>query len=237
MKHGGKKPRQLVVHPANQVSVSVQIWGGGEAFPAHSVGSSEPGRRHIGGMYGAPSVRITPRERMAPIQTNAARRHELALLREQVAAALARMAELQHRPPDPPAGGKPHTPRTPRTGRRKRAPQHNRARRLAGPTRSARHAVHRCPNCHGLLPGGVLARWHHVIDLPPPPPVEVSEHHVVNRWCAWCRRWHAPRLALQGHVLGQGRVGRRIASRWPLSARWHTSPSAVSGPSYQPSIN
>jgi hypothetical protein len=51
-----------------------------------------------------------------------------------------------------------------------------------------------------------------VIDLPPPQPVEVVEHLVITRWCPKCQRWRSPQLALTGQVLGQGRIGVRIAS-------------------------
>ena len=57
-----------------------------------------------------------------------------------------------------------------------------------------------------------MARRRQVIDLPEPPPIEVVEHQVIKRWCSWCRRWQAPALDLHGQVLGQGRLGVRIAS-------------------------
>ena len=152
-------------------------------------------------------------ERIAILEVeNAALRQELAVLREQLAAALARIAELERRPPDPPAFAKPTTPRTERKARRKRDPHHNCARRLEAPTCIERHALDRCPDCDGRLQGGTLARRRQVLELPPPVPVEVVEHQLIKRWCSWCRRWQAPTLDLQGQVLGQGRVGVRIAS-------------------------
>jgi hypothetical protein len=42
--------------------------------------------------------------------------------------------------------------------------------------------------------------------------VEVIEHQVIKRWCPKCERWQQPRLDLRGQVLGQGRIGVRIAS-------------------------
>ena len=150
---------------------------------------------------------------------NAALQQEVATLREQNAtlqaqltAALDRIAELEHRPKDPPAFVKPQTPKREHKPRRKRKPEHNRARRLETPTRIEQHALERCPDCHQRLRGGTLARRRQVIELPEPQPVEVVEHQIIKRWCAWCRRWHAPALDLQGQVLGQGRLGVRIAS-------------------------
>ncbi len=51
-----------------------------------------------------------------------------------------------------------------------------------------------------------------VIELPPPPPVTVTEHQVIKRWCPHCERWRTPQLDLQGQVVGQGRFGVRITS-------------------------
>ena len=151
---------------------------------------------------------------------NAALRQEVAALREQNAAlqaqltaALDRIAELEHPPKQPPPVGKPNTPKRERKPRRKRKPEHNRARRLeAQPTRIEQHALDRCPDCGLRLHGGTLARRRQVIELPAPQPVEVVEHQLIKRWCAWCRRWQMPTLNLEGQVLGQGRLGVRIAS-------------------------
>jgi hypothetical protein len=150
---------------------------------------------------------------------NDALRHEVATLREQVAqlqaqlaAAQARIAELEHQPPDPPALVKAPTPKRARTPRRTRKPEHNHARRREPPTRIEQHALERCPDCGQRLHGGTLARRRQVIELPEPQPVEVIEHQVIKRWCAWCQRWQAPKLDLRGQVLGQSRLGVRIAS-------------------------
>jgi transposase len=150
---------------------------------------------------------------------NAALRQEVATLREQNAtlqaqltAALDRIAALENRPKDPPAFGKPNTPKRERTPRRKRTPEHNRARRRETPTRLEQHALDRCPDCGLRLHGSTLARRRQVIELPEPPPVEVVEHQIIKRWCAWCRRWQMPTLNLEGQVLGQGRLGVRLVS-------------------------
>ena len=55
-----------------------------------------------------------------------------------------------------------------------------------------------------------LARRRLVLDIPLPPPVQVSEH--LKGWCSYCRRWQEARLDLSGQVLGQGRLGIGIAS-------------------------
>jgi transposase len=144
---------------------------------------------------------------------NALLRQMVATLQEQLAAALARIAELeQRRPPDPPSFVKPNSPKPQPKPRRKRDPKHNHGRRYETPTRIESHALQHCPDCHQRLHGGTLARKRQVIDLPPPPPVEVIEHHIIRRWCAWCQRWHAPKLDLGGVVLGQSRFSVRIAS-------------------------
>jgi transposase len=145
---------------------------------------------------------------------NATLRQQVTELQAQLAAALARIAELEQRPPkDPPAGVKPNIPKRERAPRRKRAAEHNRARCLEStPTRVEQYALDRCPDCQQRLRGGTLARRRQVLELPEPQPVEVIEHQVIKRWCAWCQRWQAPHLDLQGQVLDQRRIGVRVAS-------------------------
>src|SRR6266567_3339919 len=145
---------------------------------------------------------------------NAELRALVAQLQEQLAAALARIAELEQQPPDPPAFVKPNRPQPshPKPARKKRASQHNRTRRRQVPTRIETHALERCPDCHYQLRGTSLDYTRQVIELPPPPPIEVVEHRVIKRFCPCCRRWRSPHLDLSGQVLGQGRIGVRITS-------------------------
>jgi transposase len=135
-----------------------------------------------------------------------------ALLQAQLTAALERITELEQKPPDPPAFVKPNTPKRQPQPRKKRKPEHNRARRLETPTRVEQHALERCPDCGLHLHGGTLARRRQVLELPEPQPVEVIEHHIIKRWCAWCKRWQAPKLDLSGQVLDQSRLGVRLTS-------------------------
>lgn len=139
-------------------------------------------------------------------------REQNAARHDQLAAALARIAELEKKPPEPPAFVKPNTPKRGRQPRKKRKPEHNRARRLEPPTRIEQHALDRCPDCGLHLHGGTLARRRQVLELPEPQPVEVIEHQVIKRWCAWCKRWQAPTLDLSGQVLDQSRLGVRLTS-------------------------
>jgi transposase len=163
---------------------------------------------------------MRPTDELAALQAeNQMLREELALLHEQNAslqaqltAALARIAELEKKPPDPPAFVKPNTPKRERLPRKKRKAEHNRARRLEPPTRIEQHALEHCPDCGLHLKGGTLARRRQVIELPEPQPVEVIEHQVIKRWCAWCKRWQAPKLDLSGQVLDQSRLGVRLTS-------------------------
>jgi transposase len=119
----------------------------------------------------------------------------------------------KRRPSTPPV--KPRTPRAegPPPKRAKRDPQHNRGRRRAlQPTRVVRHSLEACPDCGGRLGAERVAWGREVIDLPPPQPVEVTEHVVLKRWCGVCQKTQTPQLDLAGQVLGQGRVGVRLAS-------------------------
>lgn len=145
---------------------------------------------------------------------NAELRLHAAQLQQQLAAALARIAELEQQPPDPPPFVKPNrlASTEPKPKRKKRAAHHNRGRCCEPPTRTETHALDRCPECHYQLQGHSLDYRRQVIELPPPVPIDVVEHQVIKRWCPHCRRWRSPQLDLSGQVFGQGRIGTRIAS-------------------------
>jgi hypothetical protein len=145
---------------------------------------------------------------------NAELRLQAAQLQEQLAAALARIAELEQQPPDPPPFVKPNRQQStePKRKRKKRAAHHNRGRRTEPPTRTQPHALDRCPDCNRQLSGDSIAYRRQVIELPSPVPIEIVEHQVIKRWCPHCRCWRSPQLDLTGQVFGQGRIGTRIAS-------------------------
>jgi transposase len=134
-------------------------------------------------------------------------------LQEQLAAALARIAELEQQRRDPPSFVKPNKPPRPDPApRKKRASHHNQARRREPPTQIVEHALDRCPDCNYQLRGHSIDYTRQVIELPEPPPVEIIEHRVIKRFCPKCRRWQHPQLDLGGQVLGRGRIGVRLAS-------------------------
>ncbi len=149
---------------------------------------------------------------------NAQLRQLLAVVQEQLAAALARIVELEgqvNQRGDPPAFVKPNRPKAtgaPSQPRKKRAAEHNTSRKRSKPTRIERHVLEHCPECHYRLRGESLDYSREVIELPPPQPVEVIEHQVVKRWCPHCERWRSPQLDLSGQVFGQGRIGVRVAA-------------------------
>ena len=135
-------------------------------------------------------------------------------LEQHLAAALNRIAELSQQRPEPPPFVKPNRPKPdePKRPRKKRAPEHNRGRHCEMPTRSEPHAFDRCPECNYRLHGQSVDYRRQVIELPPPQSVEIIEHQVIKRFCPKCQRWRSPQLDLTGQVLGQGRIGVRIAS-------------------------
>jgi transposase len=138
----------------------------------------------------------------------------VAELEQQLAAALARIAELEQQRPDPPSFVKPNRPPAPepKQPRKKRAPHQNRGRHCEPPTCIQTHALDRCPECNYRLQGSSIDYRRQVIELPAPQPVEIIEHQVIKRFCPHCRRWRSPQLDLSHQVLGQGRIGVRIAS-------------------------
>jgi transposase len=96
--------------------------------------------------------------------------------------------------------------------RKKRAAEHNKGRpREEQPTRIVQHALERCPDCGYALRGESIAWTRQVLELPPPPPVEVVEHQYLKRHCPACDRWHTPKADADG-VVGQGRLGIRLLS-------------------------
>ena len=145
---------------------------------------------------------------------NAELRQFVAQLQAELSLARQRIAELEQQRRDPPPFVKPNRPKPqqPKRPRKKRASEHNHGRRRMSPTRSVEHALERCPECNYHLQGHSLDYTREVIELPEPQPVEVVEHRVIKRFCPHCRRWHSPKLDLSGQVLGQGRIGVRIAS-------------------------
>jgi transposase len=164
---------------------------------------------------------MSPEEAQALLTENAALRAEVGTLRQQVTdlkgelqTALGRIAELEQRKLEPPAFVKPNrpAPTAPKKPRKKRAAEHNTSRKRAEPTRTERHVLERCPDCAYPLRGESIDYTREVIELPEPQPVEVIEHQVIKRWCPHCATWHSPALDLSGQVLGQGRIGVRIAS-------------------------
>lgn len=144
-------------------------------------------------------------------------------LRRQLAAALERNAELERRIAEleqsqggPPSFVKRNRPKSksndPEKPRRKRDPCHNHSRPRETPTRTVQHALDRCPQCNYRLEGKSVDYTRQVIELPKPQPVEVIEHQVIKRYCPHCERWQSPKLDIKGEVLGQGRIGVRLAS-------------------------
>jgi transposase len=160
---------------------------------------------------------------------NAALRQQLATLVERLAAvqeqlvvAEERIAELEAKKKGPPSFVKANKRQAegPKRPRRKRKAEDNGARRRETPTRVVQHALESCPDCGYQLQGDSIGRRRQVIELPPPQRVEVIEHQVIKRWCPHCARWKMPKLDLRGQVMGQGRIGVRLAS---LTAYLRTS--------------
>jgi transposase len=136
-------------------------------------------------------------------------------LKEQLEAANKRIAELEKQKTPPPAFVKANTKKPPaeeKKPRKKRDAKHNQARRRALPTQIVEHRIVACPDCDLRLGGISLARRREVIDIPVPPPVQVIEHRIYKGWCAQCQKWHEAPVDLHEHVLGQGRIGVRLAS-------------------------
>src|SRR2546423_110270 len=142
-------------------------------------------------------------------------REALKETQERLRVALARIEEVEKQKTPPPAFVKADV-KKPATQekkpRKKREAQYNRARKRAVPTQIVEHRIVKGPDCHLRLGGISLARCREVIDVPPPPVVEVTEHRIYKGWCSSCQKWHEAPVDFSEQVLGQGRIGVRLAS-------------------------
>src|ERR1700674_3839319 len=111
----------------------------------------------------------------------------LAEVTEQLRVAQARIEELEKLKTPPPAfvkANKKKAPEEQKKARKKRDARHNRARPRSTPTQIVEHRLATCPTCQLRLGGISLARCREVIDIPAPPPVEVTHHRVYKGWWA-----------------------------------------------------
>jgi transposase len=139
---------------------------------------------------------------------------QLHLAQEQLRVAQARIEELekQKTPPPPFVKANVAKPKAEQKQRKKRDAKHNHGRPREAPTRTVDHLIKYCPVCTSALGGISVARRRQVIELPPPPPVEVTEHVVYHGWCSQCGTWREAPLDVSREVVGQGRFGVKIAS-------------------------
>jgi transposase len=139
---------------------------------------------------------------------------QLQLAQEQLRAAQARLEELekQKTPPPPFVKANVAKPQAEQKQRKKREAKHNHGRPREAPTRTVDHLIKYCPVCASALGGISVARRRQVIELPPPPSVEVTEHVVYHGWCSHCGTWREAPLDVSREVVGQGRLGVKIAS-------------------------
>src|SRR5258708_2380494 len=136
-------------------------------------------------------------------------------VRVQVRVAKARMEELERLKTPPPAfvkAEKKKPPEEQQKARKKRDAKHNRARPRSTPTQIVEHRLLNCPECQMRLGGISLARSREIIDVPPPPPVEVTDHRIYKGWCPGGQQWYEAPGDWHEEVVGQGRIGVRLAS-------------------------
>ncbi len=142
--------------------------------------------------------------------------------------AQARIEELEKLKTPAPAFVKAEKKKPPeqQQARKKRDAKYNRARPRSTPTQMVEHRLLHCPECHMRLGGISLARSREIIDVPPPPPVEVTEHRIYKGWCSGCQKWHEAPVDWHDQVVGQGRIGVRLASL--IASARHSDASAHS---------
>lgn len=151
---------------------------------------------------------IQLRERIAELE------QKLAEALAQLETATKRIAELEKLKTPPPAWLKPNKGKiaSEKKARKKREAKFNNARKLELATQTQVHALDHCGECGYQLRGQSLSRVRQVIDLPPPHPLEITDHQIIKRWCPKCEKWREPKVNLTNQVLGQGRLGLGIAT-------------------------
>jgi transposase len=166
---------------------------------------------------------MTAEERIASLEAQLSQvldqlrltQEELRQTQEHLAVANKRIEELEKQKTPPPTFVKANV-KKPQDGdkkqRKKRDPQHNRARRREMPTQIVEHHISTCPMCSSRLGGVSVARRRQVIELPPPPPIEVTEHVIYHGWCSQCGTWREAPLDVSEEVIGQGRMGVKLTS-------------------------
>ncbi len=159
---------------------------------------------------------MTAEERIASLEAQLKQALEqLDEVTEQLRVAQARIEELEKLKTPPPAfvkANKKKSPEEQKKVRKKRDAKHNRGRPRSTPTQVVEHRLVSCPDCHLRLGGVSVARTREVIEVPPPPPVEVTHHRIYKGWCAGCQKWHEAPVDFHEQVVGQGRIGVRLAS-------------------------
>jgi transposase len=112
----------------------------------------------------------------------------------------------------PPSFVKANRPKRPSKKRKKRDEKHNHTRHLQTPTQQIQHRIASCPCCHSKLGGQILSWKRQVIELPPPPKVEIIEHQIYKGWCSHCQKWRSAEPKLSEEVVKGSRFGVRVAA-------------------------
>jgi transposase len=155
---------------------------------------------------------VSDEQYAAVVAENAQLHAQLQAALGRIAALETRVAELEAKKTPPPSFVKANVPMRPARARTKRAAQHNHGRPRQEPTQYVDHPITHCPDCGNALGGVQMGRTRQVIEVPPPPPVQIVEHRVQRGWCSACRTWRAAKLDLREQVLGRGRLGVGVAA-------------------------
>lgn len=154
------------------------------------------------------------REALARLEAMEAVQAENQALHNQLAEAKLEIEELKKQKTPPPAFVKANKKvhEEAKKPRKKRDTKYNQGRRRSSPTQIVEHRVVNCPTCQMRLGGISVARLREIIDIPPPAAIEVTEHRIYKGWCAECQTWHEAPVDWHEQVIGQGRIGVRLAS-------------------------
>jgi hypothetical protein len=110
-------------------------------------------------------------------------------VREDLRLALVRIEEREKQKTPPPEcvnanGKKPQAEE--KKQRKTRTPEHTHGRPRSALAQIVEHRIVSCPDCQARWGGIRVARVRKVIDVPPPPPGDVTHHRLFKGWCTQC---------------------------------------------------
>lgn len=147
-----------------------------------------------------------------------AQEQQITRLSEQVASLQTELTQRPPATPPPPPALPPfiklkRQTKTSRQPRQQREPRQAHGRHLLpATTADVEVGYANCPTCDYQLSGQSEAWRHQVIELPPPPPLVVTNYIYRKRYCPHCQSYQTPPPGLAGIAIGQSHFGLNLVA-------------------------